>query len=612
MLNFLYKRFAFVFILNIIPYMLYAIKVYNISDYNIKEGMDVTPIIREIFEENDDNFKIVFQKGTYHFYPECAFGKYHEITNHDNIYRYIAFPIIGKNNVEIDGGGAEFIFHGVITPFVVEKSTSVTLSNLSIDWEKPFYLQAEVVDSNIKERWMDLKIFHECEPFFEGNRLGFMANGVHLPFLGECMPFDPKTKAVLYKGQNNVLNTETSRSTFDEKKDSLYRINWPLNKNYPPEKGAIYVAKGPNGLNRYCPAFHLHLSKDVTMLNITIHHAGGMGIIGERTENIHLDKVNVALKSGTDRIVTTSADATHFCGCKGNLIIENCLFENMFDDATNIHGSYGVVHKIIDKKNLLVRLSHFQQFGYVIAVPGDSVSFVNKENLSPLSYNVVSEVKEINDKMYKITFCNDISDNINVGDGMENITWYPNTIFRNNMIRNNKARGILVNSRNKTLVENNTFSSMMAAILVESDMYFWHESGAVRNLEIKNNVFLDNVYGGRKHAVITISPRIKNNKQNKMFGRAISIENNEFRTFDNAILSAVYVDGISFTGNKIVETNSYKKVFPKLPAIDIKKCMNVYIKSNSYTGNKKAQISLDEFSKKSSQVDMEQSGFIIK
>ena len=37
----------------------------------------------------------------------------------------------------------------------------------------------------------------------------------------------------------------------------------------------------------------------------------------------------------TQRVISTTADATHFVNCKGDILIENCRFENMLDDGTN-------------------------------------------------------------------------------------------------------------------------------------------------------------------------------------------------------------------------------------------------------------------------------------
>ena len=39
--------------------------------------------------------------------------------------------------VTIDGSGSEFVFHGRMQPFTVERSARVTIENVTIDWDLP-------------------------------------------------------------------------------------------------------------------------------------------------------------------------------------------------------------------------------------------------------------------------------------------------------------------------------------------------------------------------------------------------------------------------------------------------------------------------------------------
>ncbi|MEL0638957.1 hypothetical protein V6259_19830, partial [Marinomonas sp. TI.3.20] len=78
--------------------------------------------------------------------------------------------------------------------------------------------------------------------------------------------------------------------------------------------------------------------KNIILENITIHTAGGMSLIVERTENIKVSHYSVT--PSHDRIVSTRADATHFMNCKGEIIVENCQLDHMLDDGINVHGAY--------------------------------------------------------------------------------------------------------------------------------------------------------------------------------------------------------------------------------------------------------------------------------
>lgn len=575
---------------------------------NTTPDQDMTPVVYDALKaSNFKNVKLIFSKGIYHFYPEKAFGKYHAVTNHDNSYKYFAFPLLNSEGIEIDGSGSDFIFHGIITPFLVEKSSGVKLKNFSVDWDHPFYLQGRVIESDSKNKSMILKL-NPMTPFeLEGNRLSFSTQGQSHPFLGETMVFDPATNAVAYNAQNNLLNSKISKTVVAERiEDDEFLLKGKFN---PADSGLVYVFKGTNGSNRYAPVCHLKDSRDIRLEDINIYHAGGMGVIGEKSEDIYLNRVNVMLREGTDRMVTTTADATHFCNCRGKLVIENCLFENMLDDATNVHGTYIRIHKIVNSNTVQAGVKHHQQFDYDFAAAGDVINFVHNETLLPLSEGTIKSVSVINNQLLEIEFEDTLPAELEVGDALDNITWYPELLFRNNVVRNNRARSILISTRNKTIIENNSFSSMMTSILFEGDLNYWYESGSVNDVIVRNNKFFDCVYGGGKGAVIWINPRMQETDPMNPYEKNILIENNTFQTFDNKILDAKSVENLVFRNNTIVESGTYPKLYPNDPTIELVDCLNSSISGNTYKGSVKGRIVIDSNSLNGLSIDKKQIGF---
>ena len=145
-------------------------KIIDIADYKGRyDTQDMTPFIYTLLENipADNPVKLVFPEGTYHFWPEFAAGKYHCITNHDNGYRHFAFPLTGRRNIEIDGGGSEFIFHGRIIPFLIEDSHGVTLRNFTVDWEIPFTLEGKVTAADPERQRIEIEIPDEFGHAFE-------------------------------------------------------------------------------------------------------------------------------------------------------------------------------------------------------------------------------------------------------------------------------------------------------------------------------------------------------------------------------------------------------------------------------------------------------------
>lgn len=600
----LFSTLATLFIL----YSMAGKRVISLKEINIAAYQnDITPYIYKLLSSDKNrkgNFKLIFPKGTYHFWPTQASGKYHAATNHDNGFRYFAFPFIDMRNIEIDGNDSEFIFHGQIIPFLIEKSSNIRIRNINIDWEVPFYLEGKIINSIKEESSIDIQITPGFDNYvLQGNRMIIKGEGWEEYFLGENICFNPETKAVLYRNDDwhTIPRPWDMDSQATKISNDVVRLKTRFLQRIPPI-GSIITFKGTFGSNRHSPAFHLTDSKNIEMSEINIYHAGGMGVIAEKTEDIHLNKVNVMRRPGSNRTLSVIADATHFCNCKGKVIVENCLFENMLDDACNMHGTYTKVEQIIDDYTVIARLSHPQQFGFKFAESGDIIQVVGALDLLPKSKIQISDVTVINHQYSLFTFKKKIKGVIGLGDGLENIDWYPEFIFRNNIVQNNRARSILISSREKVLIEGNSFSSQMTGILFEGDMKHWFESGAVNDVTIRNNTFLDGAYGGgAPHVTIWINPHIKEISPEKAYERNIIIENNLFKTFGDGLLRAISVDNLRFINNRIEESVTYSK-WKDEPVIDIKYSHNVVISGNQNKRNKAFEVKLDTITEKSANV----------
>ena len=532
--------------------------------------------------------KIIFQKGTYHFKPEGSTVMEHAITNHDDGIKNIAFFLEEFENIEIDGNGSEFIFSGRMLPLLLKHTHNIILKNFSIDWEHPFFVQGEVISTNIEAGTYDLKLLSKnCDYDIIENRLRFHVKQAN-PFstVGESLVFNKKSKSPIYASSTYFDIHRKDEDVLVEQltKDKI-KVHEAL-KVYPPV-GSIITYKGPMGENRYAPAIHSFHSSNITVTNVNIYHALGMGFLAERTDNVVLDKMNVMLRKGTKRYLSATADATHFCNCKGSIKMENCLFENMLDDGTNIHGTYLIVDEIINNTTVRASFGHFQQKNYIFAESGDDVWFLITPSPQRGYENRVRSIHALNDNEVELTFLHDIPSSLKTGDLIENKTWNAESVvIRNCKMHNHRARNIVLKTPGNTLIENNFFSSMMASILLRAEAFFWFESGANENITIRNNYFVDCVYGGGKQAVIHIQPRMKKSFDTKFHvDKNILIENNVFQAFDNQIINAKSIDGLSILNNKIIATKTFTPFAPDSPLITISNCKDVILQGNEYRGN---------------------------
>ncbi|MDX9749071.1 MAG: right-handed parallel beta-helix repeat-containing protein [Paludibacter sp.] len=555
-------------------------------EYGISSGDDITETVNNVISSlNNQSAVIVFPKGRYHFFATKAISKFHYITNHDNGTKNIAFNLSGLKNITIDGMGSEFIFHGEIIPFLIEYSTNVKLMNFSIDWEIPFYIQGEVLSTNAKEGWFTLKMYDEGFSYeCQNGQIGFPVAENVTTFWnpGESIAFDKKTKSPVYGANKYDYHGERPVKVTTMPDKSL-KFTQKL-KDYPP-LNSVFIMKGHMGTNRYGPAFHAIDSKNIELYNINIYHAPGMGFLGERSENMILRKTNIKLRAGTNRYISTTADATHFANCKGSILMDNCLFENMLDDGTNVHGTYMEIDSVIDSKRFVASLKHFQQAGFVFAKPGEKIWILSAPDPTRSNLNTLTDVRKISDTLYELTVQRKLAGNIKKGDLVENKTFNPHTfVVQNCTIRNHRARNIVLKTPGKIEIRNNYFQSMMASILIRGEAMQWYESGAVDNVMIENNHFENCTLGGGSQSILFISPRLNSRfDPTILFDKNIVFRNNTINTFHYNIVDADRVENLTITGNTILLNKNYPPFNNKKQAFVTKKCQNVVIKENSIT-----------------------------
>jgi len=594
---------------------------FKLSDYLNEGEKDTTLSVITMLQDasKHKNSKVIIEKGTYHFYPEKAYEQYCFITNHDNSLRRIAFPINDFDGLTIDAKDAKFIFHGVMMPFNIENSKNIDISGLTIDWHLPLHSEGLIEANDTINNAFDIRLADNMPYTIRNGQLIFIKEGFEHD-LNHAILFDPKRKAVAYntfkytplnmikpieirnKDQFDFPNYIDFRIPEYEMQNQEYSIKAEEiepglvriygSKKLLPPVGMVLVCKGRFGKDRIANAFNINKSSNIKLHNLTINYAGGMGILGERSSDIFLDSVNILANPDNKLMVSTTADAAHFSSCKGKIVVNNCNFRHQLDDAINVHGAYVIVEDVLGPDKVGVRIGHFQQAGFEFAGEGDNVGFINQHKSADVEFKAtVKSFYKLNKDYYIITLNEKIDDKLNKGYVVENLDWYPEVTITNNQFADNRARGLLLKSPKKTIVQNNYFSNMMQAIIISGGINtWWYESGGAQNILIESNTFGDCNYDGGKRPVISISGKLDNN--GRMLGKII-IRNNSFNNFNPSILKASGVKQLEFTNNTINNSKTFAPTEPDAFVVDVKqietlKIENVKI-SEDFTNKVKAE-----------------------
>ncbi len=92
---------------------------------------------------------ILFKKGRYDFHPDSSIRKEYYISNHDQDNpKSVGLVPESYSNLTIDGQGADFIFHGRMSPISLINNENIKLKNLRIDFKKPQICQVEILEND--------------------------------------------------------------------------------------------------------------------------------------------------------------------------------------------------------------------------------------------------------------------------------------------------------------------------------------------------------------------------------------------------------------------------------------------------------------------------------
>ncbi len=573
-------------------------KTYKLTDYGIKPntGQNITPLLTSVLEKIKsktsamEGVVIQFEKGRYDFYPEGALKRTYYISNHDQDNpKTVGIEIEHFNNVTLKGKGTDLMFHGRMLPLALIESSNVKIQDLNIDFEKPQIAQVKIISNDTiggsivfeAAPWVKYKI---KDSTFYNTGEGWEMQ----PTSG--IAFENATKHIIFNSGDIRVGT---KGVSELSAGKIIAHHWKNKKLIP---GTVIAMRS---WHRPAPGIFVHKGKNIRFENVKVHYAEGMGLLAQLTENIYMDGFGVCLRGKNDpRYFTTQADATHFSGCKGEIVSKNGLYEGMMDDAINIHGTYLKMIKKLDDRTVIGKYMHEQSYGFDWGNIQDTVQFIKSKtmdlwdakntivSITPIKSNSNDPIKE-----FRIEFAKALNPEVDPSKtdiGIENLSWTPSVIFTGNTIRNNRARGALFSTPKPTLVANNLFDHTSGcAILLCGDSNGWYETGSCRDITIRNNKFINALTSMYQFtsAVISIYPEIPDLAgQKNYFHSGIRILDNQFETFDKPILYAKSVDGLIFKGNQIKTNKEYPAFHNSTKRILLERVTGTDISNNQIDG----------------------------
>ena len=553
----------------------------NVADFGAipNSNQDSAPAIRKAIEACAERkaTDLVFPAGTYNLANSSTLqlsptaapaGAYEPLR--------VSLDFDGLHNLAIHAEGAKLLAHGPQIPVYFANDDNVRLEGLSLDFADPPMAEGTVTESDSDS--FDFKI----DPALY--RLSVKDGILYLDGEGWSSPIgfsqfvDPATCEVQFNTGDWAFSWKWPAKA-EMVDSSTVRISAP--QSVIPKVGNVVVLRAQE---RAQAAILINACLDAAFSRVTLNSSFGMGFVGRNSSNVTLDHCSVLPDPG--RHFSLAADATHWIEMRGNVRIEGCVFRAQLDDAANVHGYYVPIQEV-SGDTAIVSDRHFKSSPFCWGVPGDRVQFVDPATLLPLAEGVLATISYLDGGHFQARFTAPVSPLVGSGTLIENVSASPTFEYIHNDDRFHRARGVLIKTGGHVIIRNNLFRTPGAAILLGADTGRWDESGAVGDVEIRDNRFdhcNTSPYEGGS-AVVSIDPDLPSAlAKHPRFEKNVRIEENSFLTSDAPIFQSRSVDGLWFQAN-IIKVDAAPP--PRLKGaswLNLDLCRNVVVSANSVDG----------------------------
>lgn len=405
---------------------------------------------------------------------------------------------IGLKDFEIDATGVTLIFTGRDKRSIMfDNCTNVTFRGATLLREIPPFSQGKIqsiaedrssvqikIDAGYPTDLDDARYFHHHPPVID----------LYQPGTQKLKPLVPD----LYIANVERLGPDLFRFIFRA----------PLHPAIPVAVGDGAAWRGKEGGD-----LGLWECERMRMENITLRNGMGLAFteLGGEGGNLWKNcKITYAPKpeGAVDLpLIACATDGLNSGATRNGPRIEDCLFEGLNDDSVNIHGSYGLVAEVGEKRVVVDWRNPHRAARNPIALarPGDTLRFYDRKgSLSGeavvVSYKALEnysspDLGKIDSRVFsdrsKAVYW-EIALDRSVKAVPAGVVGNPSQtgrgfVIKNSTFRNSRAHGLFIRA-DQGLIEGNTVEGLvMAGIVIAPELGSWNEADFAHGLVIRSN-----------------------------------------------------------------------------------------------------------------------------
>ena len=516
-------------------------------------AQNATPYVVDALRRLRSGGILRFEPGEYHFYEDGVYSAFYAVSNNSAGEKPIVFPILQTDGLEIDGGGATFVFHGLVFPFVVDGCRNITLKNMVLDRSRPPYARMRVRD--VSDIGFGLEI-DRCEsPFYvEDGCLHFVREyGVRSGIDRKYALHATKRIRERYLFTGDCTDSTANLPVGYMWGDAEER-EWGVYLTYREAEGAspCLYEDGESlyallDADRTVDTVFLQDSEQIRIENVTVRWGLGMGIIAQLCHDVTI-KGFCTDASGREDGVTICTDAMHFVNCSGALEISDCDISHTGDDALNVHGMYTLLKSVKDDR-LEVAVMHQEQYGFCPYKAGDLLRLIDQSTLRAMAVFCVRACQTMGNRILiegsfesgkaSLAACGAVL--------VENPDRMPNLHLHHNHFHH--YPNVRLSGAGEMLVEDNLLECSKSAMIVQDLWEYWYESGRVKHLAIRRNRMVDCNALGSQEAFLQVGVSGFDHRNAPKIHEKIEISENEFSKTKRYVLAASGVRDLQMHDN---------------------------------------------------------------
>ena len=459
-----------------------------------------------------------------------------------------AFLLRGLSDVTLDFGGGTLCMHGDIQPFTLIDCRNVTIKNVIVEHQRSHYTEGEIVG------W---------------------APGRYRIRMNEKYPFDVRDRNLIVYGdgwRNDHIDQHPMMFMQYFEKDSRKGLGATLvsiGGTRPPhdkehfrvrhltahKAGGDLVLKGGLWMRPLKKGTHIvfeHETRhtgtmlacrcdDLTLYNFRILNGSGMGIVPLCCHNVTLDRLLFTYDERSHGYVSNAADGLHTFACSGALVLNDCIFEGMIDDALNIHGNYYVLQSI-EGNSAIVRCGSLSfsegtdhgEYYFPLRV-SDRISINVGKTMDIRDQYAILDITRRPDGLVQLAL--DRPPLGESGDLVEDLSAQVDLTMTNCVFAKTNTH-LRFQTRGKVLIRD---CITELPFWLTGDTTYWYESSPCTDFTVRNCRFVG------RHTGIMLSPEITPTATTPYYHRNVTIEDCSFDT--RLPLNALRSDNITFRRN---------------------------------------------------------------